>query len=288
MRGFGGLAVRIWLCAALGQFFALLAFFNGVDEVRSVETQRQLQTLLARAVAPVSAMAALGFPLEYQSDLQFLVDAVTVEAGRTEDLFILNPDGVVVFASDQGAIGSTAPAHWYGDGSAAASWTAQSRGETVVGAAVVNAFGAPIGTVIARASRDGAVMDVFGALRLSVVVSGVFLVLVGLVAWLGTSLATQPLAVRLRTMEEGFRAATADLRMGIALEPEGDRGMMAATARAVTALDAVEEACRGIDRAVAGRAGHRAGAAGEPGVGSASPNGPERPARSRAAEEMRA
>lgn len=249
MNGFGGIATRIWICAALGQVLALLAFFNGIEVARHAQTEQRLHTLLARVSGPVAASGALGFPLEYQSDLQGLVDALVVKGGRDEDIYILDADGTVLFASNQSAIGSPAPEPWFarrGDaaGGAAGTWVTGTPDETIVGTDVLNEFSARVGMIVVRASREGVMLDVFSTLRTTVGVSVVFLALVGVVAFLGVSLATRGLSDKLRSLTERYWTAGSDVAAGVPPDVPGAASLEAAglVTAAMSALTSAAEA----------------------------------------------
>lgn len=218
MRGFGRLAITVWLCAAVVLALALATFFATLEEVKTRLALDQLETLVNRVEGPAAARAALGYPLEYQADLQALVDSLSLSVKRGADIYILDAAGVVVFASEHERIGAAAPTEWLGGapGSAevAGGWTRETAAENVVGAAVVNAFGERSGTVVARALRRDVIIEVISAMRLPVIVGGLALAVAAVLAVAGTALATRTAAARNAAAAEDLEAAAAAVSAG--------------------------------------------------------------------------
>lgn len=196
LYGFGRLAFVLWLCAVGGQVFTLFAFHNAVSQAHTAEIADRLSALASRIAGSAAERSAIGFPLTLQNDLQRQIERVTAGQGGAQ-LYVLDPRGVVLFGSAQDMVGTRAPGGWFAGGAeqaevsssgAPAAWRRVNDDGVMVGFPVVDAFGKESGVVIGRASRQDARVEVLAALRQTATVTVIFLLLVGLLAALGTRL----------------------------------------------------------------------------------------------------
>lgn len=260
MRGFGRIAFRVWLCAAIGQALALVAFFNGLEDTRSAEVERQLQTMVERVLAPASARSALGYPLEYQGELQSLIEDLSGIGKGAAELYVLDPDGVVVFASEPGMIGTKAPARWLPQGASRnETWFRAGDDETIAGATIRDAVAEKAGTVVARSLRRNVLVGLLSVLRLPVVSAVVFLSLAALMALAGVALAVKPLSRRIDEAAARHETAVRAVRAGKLPDDDGSP-VTTAVRQAMVGLAQTEHRGHRVD-AIAPEAGASAAAA---------------------------
>lgn len=207
MKGFRGIAFRVWVCAVVGQVLALLALTNVLNNVRHHEAESQLETMVGRVLGQASSRAALGYPLEFQAELQQLIDEMVLTARRGADIYILDADGVVIFASEHVRVGAKAPQEWLPDTEKEQRWARTTDSAIIYGAEIVNAFSARSGMVIARTLRTTLLAEVITAMRLPMTAAVAALVLAGILTMLGTTLAVRPIAQRIAIIEARYRAA---------------------------------------------------------------------------------
>lgn len=248
MQGFAGIALRIWLCAVLAQAFVLFAFFNGLQAARQAEVGRQLTGMVSMVLEPAAAKAALGFPLGHQANLQALIDDMT-ETETGVDLYLIDPDGVIVLSSDQGAVGTVAPAHWTRPPSPRQRrWIAGDTEETTAAAAITDPLAAPVGTVVAHASRQKRVLGTFSTLILSLKTSALFLALSGAMTVAGVILAVRPLTAVIRRMSADYRKMGAAIRGRLPLPPVHRQPGLEMVAALLAQLQRIEDQAVAADR----------------------------------------
>ena len=247
MRGLGRLAFTVWLCAAIVQVLALATFFATLEDVKTRLAVEQLRTLVNRVEGPAAARAALGYPLEYQADLQALVDSLGLAVKRSADIYIADAQGMVVFASEHERIGAAMPPAWMQAAGGSDGWVAATATENVFGAGVVNAFGERTGTIVARALRRDVIVDVISAMRMPAIVAGLSLALAGVLAVVGTALATRAAARRYEASAEGLDRMAAAISAGKAPDAE-DLAALPGVNDVLARVAAVEDEARRLDR----------------------------------------
>lgn len=247
MRGLGRLALTVWLCAAIVQVLALATFFATLENVKTRLAVEQLRTLVNRVEGPAAARAALGYPLEYQADLQALVESLSLAVKRSADIYITDAQGVVVFASEHERIGEPVPGAWLQGTDSSDGWVAATAMENVFGARVVNAFGERSGTIVARALRRDVIVDVISAMRTPAIVAGLSLGLAGVLAVAGTALATRAAARRYEAGAEALDRLAAAVSAGKAPDAE-DLAALPGVGDVLARVAAVEEEARRLDR----------------------------------------
>jgi hypothetical protein len=248
MKGFGRIALRIWLCAACGQILVLLGFFNSIQQARHAEIEHTLQTLVSIVLEPASARAALGIPLRYQTKLQ---REVTDLAGRVHDadLYIVDPSGIIVFSSNKTRVGGTAPAPWLKPPEPGRThWVADIGGDTIVAARVANFMAQNTGTIVAMASRRSAAMDALVTLAPAAAVSVLFITLMGLLVTTGTILSTRPLTGHLQRIAERYGLAAAAMLRGTAIDTEAAPAGIAMTAAIQNEFAKIHAEAESLDR----------------------------------------
>lgn len=264
MKGFIRIAFTIWVCAALGQAFTLLAFFNGLQETRQAEVVRQLQTMVTRVQGPAAARAALGFPIEFDSRFQTLIDGLSESAKQVGGaIYIVDAQGDVVFSSDQSMVGAAAPAAWTAPNEGGgANWIRTTADETLVGAPITNGFSAKVGMIVARSLHKNLAVDVVSALRMPAAVAVLFLLLAAVQALFAVLLVSRPLVIAFGDMVERYQTATAGAQAGGISDLVGATSGIKAASEALAAMARIEEEGRGVD-SVLGQ-GTAEAAAGEP------------------------
>ena len=248
MQGFAGIALRLWLCAVCAQGFVLVTFFNGLQAARHAETARLLGTMVTLLHEPAAAKAAHGIPLRNQAALRTLIDTMS-GTGAGVDLYLIDPDGIIVFSSDQGSVGSIAPARWtQPPGRRTDQWTIDSPRETVVAAPIAAPQSVPLGTAVARTGGRNLVLGTFANLMLSVRISTLFLALSGLLTVCGVIIALGPLTDAVRMMTADYRQAAAAIRGRLRFPADGRRSGLDMVASLLARLERIEDQAMAADR----------------------------------------
>ncbi|MBY6266069.1 hypothetical protein EI613_29770 [Azospirillum sp. 412522] len=187
--GFGRLALILWLCAVGGQVFTLFAFHNAVAEAHTSEIAARLSALANRVAAAAAERATIGIPLTHQTDLQRRIEMAT-GAGSGVALHVVDARGTVLFSTAREMVGAAVPASWIGAAGAtpAEPWSRDGRDGMVIGVPVLDAFGAVGGAILGHAAQEDARVEVLTALRETAMVTFLFLILVAVLAALGTRL----------------------------------------------------------------------------------------------------
>ncbi|WP_042444063.1 hypothetical protein [Azospirillum sp. B510] len=187
--GFGRLAFVLWLCAVGGQVFTLFAFHNAVAEAHTSEISARLSALANRVAAAAAERATIGIPLAHQSDLQRRIELAT-GVGSGVALYVVDARGTILFSTAREMVGATVPASWIGAvGTAPAEpWSHEGRDGMVIGVPVLDALGAVGGAILGHSAQEDARVEVLTALRETATVTLVFLILVAVLAALGTRL----------------------------------------------------------------------------------------------------
>ncbi|WP_395456153.1 hypothetical protein ACHMW5_18285 [Azospirillum melinis] len=187
--GFGRLAFVLWLCAVGGQVFTLFAFHNAVAEAHTSEIAARLSALTNRVAAAAAERATIGIPLAHQTDLQRRIELAT-GVGSGVALHVVDARGTVLFSTAREMVGATVPASWIGIVAAAPAdpWSHEGRDGMVIGVPVLDALGAVGGAILGHAAQEDARVEVLTALRETATVTLVFLMLVAVLAALGTRL----------------------------------------------------------------------------------------------------
>jgi hypothetical protein len=254
MRRFVHIAATMWCCAALGLAFVLLAFFNGMAEIRQAEVIKHLQTIVGRVQGPASAWASLGFPVEFNASFQSLIDSLNGAVGQVGGtLCIADSTGRVVFSSDRSIIESEIPHNWQaGNEDTGDTWIKVTPREMVVGATITNGFSARVGTVFAWSSRKNLLLDGLSTIRLPGLISFAFLVFAALVAVLGVAVTVRPLALMFEDMARHYRAMKAVVLSDGATVPAGATSGMEAVAAVGLSLAEIERQGKAADTVSAG------------------------------------
>lgn len=254
LYGFGRLAFVLWLCAVGGQVFTLFAFHNAVSQAHTAEIADRLSAVANRVAGAAAERSAIGFPLALQNDLQRRIERLTAGDGGMQ-LYVVDPRGLVLFGSAQDLVGTTAPRSWFADTSGTAAWSLANEDGVVVGAPILDAFGKANGVVVGRASRQDARIEVLAALRQTATVTALFLLLVAVLAALGTRLLIDGAQRFVRAKTEFYAGLVRRLEEPGGNEP-GDTSPVERTLTGLLArLDAAEAAAARIDEATAGTAG---------------------------------
>ena len=211
MRGFGRLALRIWLCAAIAQTLVIVALFAALINIHTRQGVDLLETLVGRVVATAEARTALGYQIETQTPLQGLIESLSVSAKRTAEIYIVDADNVITFSTDGESIGSTMDAAWqHTDTGSADYWTVLTDREIVVGRSLVTPLGTLAGAVVARSLRRDVLVDVVSATQRPVLIGFAALALLAVLVVPAAGLALHPLRLRFGRMAR-LHAATAEL-----------------------------------------------------------------------------
>lgn len=211
MRGFGRLALRIWLCAAIAQTLVIVALFAALINIHTRQGMDLLETLVGRVVAPAAARTALGYPLDTQAPLQGLIESLAISAKRNAEIYIVDADNIVMFSTDGESIGSPVPAAWQrNDAPADDYWQVLTDREMVVGRVLLTPLGTRAGAVIARGLRRDVLVDVVSATQRPVFIGFGTLALLALLALPAAGLALHPLGLRFGRMAR-LHGATAEL-----------------------------------------------------------------------------
>lgn len=247
MRGFGEIAVKVWLCAVCVQAFVLLGFFNALVNVRQDEVKREVASTVSRAVDVASAKVALGLSLRLHLDLQKQLGTLA-EVNSGLDLFLLNPDGTILFSSDQSMTGSEIPATWIDTAQPGGQVVVREiNGETIGVAQIINGQSATVAYVVVRADSGHLLIEAVSALVSPAKVTALFLIVVLVLAGVGVRLAVQELGANVGTIAEGYRKAATNARLNLPFDDLPETPGIAAASALLDNLKEIEAAGKAAD-----------------------------------------